>query len=71
MASKGVRLYCPQCKDNAFFTEEELAQYPGGEVDCGNHAYPVEMVNLAEFMKINGFGSNEHLVEPEPEVEFA
>lgn len=51
--AKGQRLYCPVCRDNGFFTDEQLASVDN-KVDCGNHATVVHMVNLAEYFIIMG-----------------
>lgn len=68
--AKGQRLYCPVCKDNGFFTDEQLASV-NGKVDCGNHVQAVTMVNLAEYLSIMGFITAKPHVEEEVEVEFA
>jgi hypothetical protein len=70
MVKKGKRLYCPICKDNGFFSEEQLASVDG-KVDCGNHNKVVLMVNLAEYLEIMGHAPAYDFIEPEPKVEFA
>jgi hypothetical protein len=50
----GKRLTCPVCKDSAFFSNFELAEYEGGRVFCDNHQPVVEMVDLADLLAIWG-----------------
>ena len=56
---KGIRLTCPTCGRNGFFTITQIKD-TSGKVFCVRHAVPVEMVNLITLIDLT-------LKKPEPE----